>query len=243
MSSVLYRTLSNTKHIYVRKLTVIGRIVILRTRQANVLQKRHHLLCGALVQTLAGGQHVHLIELLEQLGRRLMDGANDGATLAGQVPQQADHLIARMRIQTGCRLVQEHDGRIVDQLQRNGQPLALTAGQATRSRRLVFVEAEQCQNLLYLPEGIFIPLLKHRLAMSNIADTYPRFFFVPLQCVAQLEVRRHLHVLHHRQQHLDLVLLRDVARHFPECVQVSDATVHINCPVDARPPIAGQHIE
>lgn len=64
-----------------------------------------------------------------------------------------------------------------------------------------------------------------------------------LQRVSQLKIGRHAHVLQHRQQHLNLILLRDVARHLPECVQIANATVHVHRPIYARPPIAGQHVQ
>lgn len=81
-----------------------------------------------------------------------MDGTDDGATLAGEMSQQADNLVAGMRVQAGGGLVQEHDGRIVYQFQGDGQAFALAARKTIRTGHLVFVQAEQCQDFLYLRE-------------------------------------------------------------------------------------------
>lgn len=105
-------------------------------------QIRHDVLRGTLVQTLAGRQHVHLVELLEQPGRRLVNGADDRTALAGEVAQQVDDLVAGMCVQAGGRLVEEHYGGIVDELQCDREALALAARQLTGTRHLVFVEVE-----------------------------------------------------------------------------------------------------
>lgn len=95
-------------------LTVISRVMVHWTRQVNRTQVRHNVRCGSLVKALAGCQYVDLFELLKQFGRRLVNGANDGASLTGKVAQQVDHLVAGMCIQTGGGFVEEHHGRIVD---------------------------------------------------------------------------------------------------------------------------------
>lgn len=67
-----------------------------RTRQVNGTQVRHNVLRGSLVEAFSGGHHVDLLEFLEQLGGRLVNGADYGATLTGQVSQQVNDLIAGM---------------------------------------------------------------------------------------------------------------------------------------------------
>lgn len=58
-----------------------------------------------------------MIKHLEQPGRRLMDRADDGPSTSSQGLQQRDALETRGTIQARCGLVEEHDGRVVDQLQ------------------------------------------------------------------------------------------------------------------------------
>lgn len=70
-----------------------------RTGQIHRLQERHQFLGAALVDAVASGQDVDLIEDLEQLGRGLMDGANNGASLAGQLLEQLQDLCARATVQ------------------------------------------------------------------------------------------------------------------------------------------------
>jgi len=52
-----------------------------------------------LIKTLAHRQDVHQIELLEELRGRLMNRADYGAAVIGQLLQQHNHLPARERIQ------------------------------------------------------------------------------------------------------------------------------------------------
>lgn len=47
-------------------------------------------------------------------------------------------------------LVEEHDGRIVDQLQGDGQPFTLTAGETAGARLSTFQEAQSRQDLIHL---------------------------------------------------------------------------------------------
>ena len=46
-------------------------------------------------------------------------------TFMGEFLEQGDALVAGGGVQTGSGLVKEHDGRVVDQLERDGQPLPL----------------------------------------------------------------------------------------------------------------------
>lgn len=49
-----------------------------------------------------------------------------------------------------CGLIEEHDGRIVDQLQGDGQSLTLTAGETAGARLSTFQEAQSRQDLIHL---------------------------------------------------------------------------------------------
>lgn len=126
--------------------------MIHRTGHVHGLQERHQIGGAPLVHTFATRQHIHLVELRKQLGRRLVDGANDGATLLGQLLQQIHHLVAGVAIETTVRakkddqlemsqmsvvemkrmahlrggFVQEHDRRIVDQFESYRETLLLS---------------------------------------------------------------------------------------------------------------------
>lgn len=63
-------------------LTKVGGVVVLRAAHVAVLEEGHDLVRGALVHAVAGAQHVHVVELLEQGGGRLVDGAHHGAPAA-----------------------------------------------------------------------------------------------------------------------------------------------------------------
>lgn len=53
---------------------------------------------------------------------------------------------------TPCGLIEEHDGRIVDQLQSDGQSFTLTAGETAGARLSTFQEAQSRQNLIHLTQ-------------------------------------------------------------------------------------------
>lgn len=79
-----------------------------------------------------------------------MNGTDYRSALVGQMLQQIYHLCARMTVQTGGRLVQEHYRRIVDQLQGDRQPLSLAARQPFGQCHLMFVQAQQRKDLFNL---------------------------------------------------------------------------------------------
>ena len=62
----------------------------------------------ASVQALALGEQIEVVELLKQLRRGLMNGADDRASALSQAFEQRDALIARGTVQTAGRLVEEH---------------------------------------------------------------------------------------------------------------------------------------
>lgn len=47
-------------------------------------------------------------------------------------------------------LIEEHDGRIVDQLEGDGQSFTLTAGETAGARLSTFQEAQRRQDLIHL---------------------------------------------------------------------------------------------
>lgn len=47
-------------------------------------------------------------------------------------------------------LIEEHDGRVVDQLEGDGQSFTLTAGEIAGARLSTFQEAQRCQDLIDL---------------------------------------------------------------------------------------------
>lgn len=132
---------------------VAGGIVVARTLQAQRAQKRHQLPRAALVHALSVRQRVQLVEHLEQARRRLMDRADDRASAARQKLQQIDALEARRTVQARCWLIEEHDRRIVHQLQRNGQPLLLAARQVARQRASMLLQAQRVEDFGDLAGG------------------------------------------------------------------------------------------
>lgn len=79
---------------------VVGRVVREWTVQPDGGHERHQLVGGALVHAVALGQHVHVVEQLEQAGARLVDGAHDGAALVRETPQQLQAVRAGYVVQT-----------------------------------------------------------------------------------------------------------------------------------------------
>ena len=59
-------------------------------------------------------------------------------------------MLAKLASNLPGGLVKEHDGRVVDQLQSNGQTLALTTGQFLSSRLLGLVQSQDVQDLVHL---------------------------------------------------------------------------------------------
>lgn len=129
---------------------VAGRIVIAWTLQRKCAEERHQLFGASLVDALSVRQCVELIEHLEQTGRRLMDGADNCSASASQELQQIDALEASGTVQTGSRFVEEHNRRIVDQLQRNGQSLLLASGQVASQRATMLLQSECVKDFLDL---------------------------------------------------------------------------------------------
>lgn len=79
-----------------------------------------------------------------------MDGADDCPASAGQGLQQRDALEARGAVQPGCRLVEEHDGGVVHQLQGDGETLLLTAGEVGGHGLAVLCQTKGYQDFLDL---------------------------------------------------------------------------------------------
>lgn len=81
----------------------------------------------AAVDSLAtGGQEEQAVELLEQDGRRLMDGAQDGLATVSKLPHQGADRPSSLRVETGSGFVQEKKKlRLRGKLDGNRQTLAL----------------------------------------------------------------------------------------------------------------------
>lgn len=73
--------------------------------------------CAALVDTLSISQSIQMVEHLEQSGRRLVDGTDNGPAASGQGLQQRYTLEARGTVQARRGLIEEHDGRVVYEFQ------------------------------------------------------------------------------------------------------------------------------
>lgn len=59
----------------------------------------------------------------------------------------------------------------------------------------------------------------------------------------QLQIGSNPHVLQHCQKTLKTIILRDIARHFPETVKVSYATVQVDGSGDVGDPVAGENVK
>lgn len=92
-------------------------------------EERYDVSALALEHALALAHDVHVVEHVEQLGGGRVHTADDGPPAARQHLEQLDALRGGQVVQPGGRLVQEDDGRVVDELLGDGQPLALAAGQ------------------------------------------------------------------------------------------------------------------
>ena len=82
-----------------------------------------------LVEHLPLSHQVQLVEHLEDPGRRLVDGTDDGPPLPGQLLEEHEALLARGRVQARGGLVEEHDGRVVDELEGDGEAFPLSAAE------------------------------------------------------------------------------------------------------------------
>lgn len=74
--------------------------MILGTRESLGDQVGYHVLRRALVKASATAQHIDNVKLLEEHGARLVDGADNGASLDCKELEQRDALSARRTVQT-----------------------------------------------------------------------------------------------------------------------------------------------
>ena len=71
-------------------------------------------------------QQQEAVEGLEQLGRRLVDGGEDGLSVVRELAQQQHDRPRRLRVETRSRLVEEDEqGRLGDQLDTDSETFAL----------------------------------------------------------------------------------------------------------------------
>jgi len=80
------------------------------------------------------GQQYHLVELAEHAGRRLVDGAYDDLAHARDGSERVDDVRGRVAVQAGGDLVAEQYRRVVQQLDGEGDLLALAARQVRYAR-------------------------------------------------------------------------------------------------------------
>lgn len=76
--------------------------MVLGAGQGLVEQIRDHVLGGSLVKTASPGEHVHHVELVEQHGTRLVDGADDGPPLLSEQLEQRHTLRTGRTVQTSA---------------------------------------------------------------------------------------------------------------------------------------------
>uniref|UniRef100_A0A182QAJ4 Uncharacterized protein n=1 Tax=Anopheles farauti TaxID=69004 RepID=A0A182QAJ4_9DIPT len=180
-----------------RSVLGVSRIVIARTFEPERGQERDQPVHAPLINALPLGQHVQIVKQLEYPGRRLVDGADDRATAAGQRLQQRDQLRAGRAVQAARRLVEEHHRRVVHELQGDRQPLPLAAGEIERERGGRIEQPERFDDLLH--DG---PLRRHG------------------DVLAELQIGRHHHRLAHGQIRQQPVVLHDVAGQLAELAQI-----------------------
>jgi len=72
------------------------------------------------------GQQHHIVEVVEELRTRLVNGAQDGGALLGQLVQGGHQLLGTVGVQARGGLIAEQDHRIVEQLHGEGQSLAFS---------------------------------------------------------------------------------------------------------------------
>mmetsp|Transcript_21872 Transcript_21872/g.67856 ORF Transcript_21872/g.67856 Transcript_21872/m.67856 type:complete len:233 (-) Transcript_21872:17-715(-) len=114
---------------------------------------------GAGVCRLALVEEDEVVERVEDLRGRLVDRANH-ANLP-RARELCEHLNGYHRhrgIKAGCRLVEEHDGRLDEELLRNAQPLALATRNTAHERRshlgvLARLEAQKLDRLAHALVG------------------------------------------------------------------------------------------
>jgi hypothetical protein len=134
----------------VRLLTEVRGVVVLRTVETHRRQVGHSVETGSLVDALPFGHDVDVVEHLVESGAGLVDRADDGSSASCQLFQNADALSRRRTVQARGRLVQKHDGWIVDQFEGDREALLLSSGQPLTPCVLGHLQTESFQNVVDL---------------------------------------------------------------------------------------------
>lgn len=91
----------------------IRRIVGLRAIVAMIGEEAQRMLRRTREGHPSIGQQHHVVEVVEELRARLVDGAQDGGALLGQLVQRGHQLLGTEGVQTGGGFVAEQDYRII----------------------------------------------------------------------------------------------------------------------------------
>lgn len=144
-------------------------------------------------------QQQEAVESLEQLGRRLMDGGEDGLSVVRELAQQEHDRPRRLRVETRSRLVEEDEqGRLGDQLDTDSETLALldveTHADFADDRLRVRFHLEELDDLLDKLELLRLRdrarLTKQCRELKGLADGGGRHVDVLLLYVAGLALER-----------------------------------------------------
>lgn len=88
----------------------------------------------------------------------------------------------------------------------------------------------------------FVKLIFVEFRLTS-SSSHPGQFLVLGDSDTEFKVGCYFHVLLDSEERVQVVVLCDVTGHLAEQVQVPNAAIHINCPVDIRLFIAGEDIE
>ena len=95
---------------------VVSRIEFGRTAVSNHVEEFERVRWIAQESQTTFGQNAEAVEHLKELAGRLMDGANDGLALFGQISHALDQCHGHVRVEARCRFIAEQDGWIRNHL-------------------------------------------------------------------------------------------------------------------------------
>ena len=105
-------------------------------------------------------------------------------------------MLAKLASNLPGGLIKEHDGRVVDQLQGNGQTLALTTGQFLSSRLLGLVQSQDVQDLVHLGMESLVSQVTHAsLTQRFNRETHGFPFLISVPMSGTIYPRDQLRVL------------------------------------------------
>jgi len=109
----------------------VGRVGVGGAGAAEVSKEINGVLGGAEVGDFTLDEEVELVKEGEDLGRGLVDGADDSVSFTGQLPEGLDQEVGGGGVEARGGLVQEQEPGVGDELVANGRPLPLTTGKPT----------------------------------------------------------------------------------------------------------------